>query len=78
MVVQQKTHRPVQFELTADLRATLLSYLERRSGSITDHLFPSRIDYPKHMNARQGLVWFTGGSLRLVCGAVRMAHTRCV
>src|SRR3990167_4312334 len=43
IVIQQKTSRPVQFELTSDVRATLLSWLERRCGSITDYLFPSRI-----------------------------------
>ena len=29
-VIQQKTGRPVQFELTGDVRASLLSWLERR------------------------------------------------
>jgi integrase len=29
-VIQQKTGRPVQFELTADVRASLLAWLERR------------------------------------------------
>ena len=53
IVLQQKTSRPVQFELTADVRATLLSWLERRCGSITDYLFPSRIDHAGHMSTRQ-------------------------
>ena len=52
-VIQQKTRRPVQFELTADVRASLLSWLERRGGSITDFLFPSRIDHAGHMSTRQ-------------------------
>jgi hypothetical protein len=30
MVVQQKTGWPVQFEITADARASLLAWLERR------------------------------------------------
>jgi hypothetical protein len=33
IVVQQKTGRPVQFELTADVRASLLAWLERRGGN---------------------------------------------
>lgn len=37
IVVQQKTGRPVQFELTADVRASLLTWLERRSGTIDDY-----------------------------------------
>lgn len=46
MVVQQKTARPVQFEITADTRSSLLAWLERRGGSIDDYAFPSRIDPP--------------------------------
>ncbi len=53
IVIQQKTRRPVQFELTSDVRASLLSWLERRGGSIIDHLFPSRIDHSNHMSTRQ-------------------------
>lgn len=52
-VIQQKTNRPVQFELTADVRATLLAWLERRSGSTSDYLFPSRVDPAGHMSTRQ-------------------------
>ncbi len=43
-IVQQRTSRPVQFELPADVRATLLSWMERRRGSVTDYFFPGRID----------------------------------
>lgn len=48
-VIQQKTNRPVQFELTADVRAKLLAWLERRGGSTVDYLFPSRVDHAGHM-----------------------------
>ena len=44
-VVQQKTSRPVQFELMADARASLLKWLERRGGSLEDFAFPSRTDH---------------------------------
>ena len=53
IVIQQKTRRPVQFELASDVRASLLSWLERRGGSTVDHLFPSRIDHSNHMSTRQ-------------------------
>ena len=53
IVIQQKTRRPVQFELTSDVRSSLLSWLERRGGSNVDHLFPSRIDHSNHMSTRQ-------------------------
>ncbi len=53
LVVQQKTGRPVQFELMADARASLLAWLERRGGTIDDYAFPSRIDHSSHMSTRQ-------------------------
>ncbi|MBB3773040.1 site-specific recombinase XerC [Angulomicrobium tetraedrale] len=53
MVVQQKTGRPVQFEITADTRASLLAWLERRGGSIDDYAFPSRVDHEGHLSTRQ-------------------------
>lgn len=68
IVVQQKTGRPVQFELTADVRTSLLTWLERRGGSLPDYLFPSRIDHAKPMSTRQyaRLVdeWVTAVGLR--------------
>jgi hypothetical protein len=53
MVVQQKTGRPVQFELTSDVRVSLLAWLERRGGTVDDHAFPSRINHAHHMSTRQ-------------------------
>lgn len=53
IVIQQKTGRPVQFELTADVRASLSSWLERRCGTVADYIFPSRIDRSNHMSTRQ-------------------------
>jgi len=53
MVIQQKTARPVQFEITADTRASLLSWLERRGGSIDDFAFPSRVNPEGHLSTRQ-------------------------
>lgn len=52
-VVQQKTGKPVQFELTSDVRTTLFAWLERRGGSIAEFLFPSRVDLTGHMSTRQ-------------------------
>lgn len=53
IVIQQKTGRPVQFELTADVRASLLAWLERRGGTINDDTFPSRVDHTDHLSTRQ-------------------------
>jgi site-specific recombinase XerC len=68
IIVQQKTGRPVQFELKDDARASLLAWLERRGGTIDDYAFPSRIDHAEHISTRQyaRLVdeWVTGIGLR--------------
>jgi integrase len=53
IVVQQKTGRPVQFEITSDVRASLLAWLERRGGTVEDYAFPIRIDHAHHMSTRQ-------------------------
>lgn len=53
MVIQQKTGRPVQFEITSDTRASLLAWLERRGGSVDDFVIPSRIHRDDHLSTRQ-------------------------
>ena len=68
VVVQQKTGRPVQFELSTDARGSLLSWLERRGGALDQYAFPSRIDHSEHISTRQyaRLVdeWVTAVGLR--------------
>lgn len=53
MVIQQKTRRPVQFELLEPVRTSLLAWLERRGGSIDDFAFPSRTQHDRPMSTRQ-------------------------
>jgi hypothetical protein len=53
MVIQQKTGRPAQFEITADARASLLAWLERRGGTIDDYAFPSCVGHSGHLSTRQ-------------------------
>lgn len=53
VVVQQKTKRPVQFEIVEPARKTLLAWLERRGVTLNDFIFPSRNDYMKHMSTTQ-------------------------
>ena len=68
IVLQQKTGRPVQFELKEDARSSLLAWLERRGGTIDDYAFPSGVDHADHISTRQyaRLVdeWVTGIGLR--------------
>lgn len=53
IVMQQKSGRPVQFELFPDARASLLAWLERRGGTLDDYVFPSRVDRYGHLSTRQ-------------------------
>ena len=52
-VIQQKTGRPVQFEIMSEARKSVTGWLERRRGNIYDFLFPSRVDYSGHLSTRQ-------------------------
>ena len=52
IVMQQKTSRPVQFELLPDARGSLLAWLERRGGTVNDYVFPSRVDPNGHLSTR--------------------------
>ena len=64
IVIQQKTGKPVQFELLEPARASILAWLECRGGTLDDYVFPSRIDHADHVSTRQyaRLVdeWVTG------------------
>ena len=53
IVIQQKTGRPVQFEITGDVRASLLAWLERRGGTVEEYAFPSRSDHARQRSTRQ-------------------------
>lgn len=53
MVVQQKTGKPVQFELMEHARASLLTWLELRGGGVEEYVFPSRVDREAHLSTRQ-------------------------
>ncbi|TXM98854.1 tyrosine-type recombinase/integrase [Methylobacterium sp. WL64] len=68
ITVQQKTGRPVQFELLEPARTSILAWLESRGGALDDYAFPSRTDHAKHISTRQyaRLVdeWVTGIGLR--------------
>jgi integrase len=68
IVIQQKTGRPVQFELTSDVRSSLATWLQRRGGAADDYVFPSRLDHSRPMSTRQyaRLVdeWVTAAGLR--------------
>src|SRR5512145_74512 len=43
VVMQQKTQRPVQFEITEQTRAAVARWIERRRLQAEEFLFPSRL-----------------------------------
>ena len=53
IVVQQKTGRPVQFEITEQTRQSIARWLERRPCYGGDWLFPSRLWPGQHLSTRQ-------------------------
>lgn len=53
VIVQQKTGRPVPFEITEPAREALGSWLEQRGASSDDWLFPSRSRAGWHIGTRQ-------------------------
>jgi len=53
VIVQQKTGRPVQFELTGQTREAIRAWVEQRSLDTGVHLFPSRVHDRPHLSTRQ-------------------------
>ncbi|WP_234194246.1 tyrosine-type recombinase/integrase [Pseudacidovorax sp. NFM-22] len=53
VVMQQKTRRPVQFEMTAATREALQSWIKARCLRSEDFLFPSRLHRSPHLGTRQ-------------------------
>ena len=53
MVMQRKTDRPVQFEITEQTRDSLLSWIRTTELSSDSYLFPSRINKTTHISTRQ-------------------------
>jgi integrase len=53
IVMQQKTQRPVQFEITEQTRDALVVWIRRGSLRMDDFLFPSRLHGSPHICTRQ-------------------------
>jgi integrase len=53
MVVQRKTQRPVQFELTEPTRAAVAPWIEKAKLKPEQCLFPSRLSNSPHVSTRQ-------------------------
>jgi integrase len=53
MVVQRKTQRPVQFELTEPTRSAVAAWIEKVHLNPEQYLFPSRLASSPHVSTRQ-------------------------
>jgi integrase len=53
IILQQKTRRPVQFEITEQTRDSLANWVSRAQLKAYEYLFPSRIHDSPHLSTRQ-------------------------
>lgn len=53
MVVQRKTQRPVQFELTEPTRTAVAAWITKANLKPEQYLFPSRVARSPHVSTRQ-------------------------
>ena len=53
IVMQQKTQRPVQFEITAGTREAVQKWIKQAGLKSEDFLFPSRVHEASHLGTRQ-------------------------
>ncbi len=75
--------RPVQFEITADVRASLLGWNAEAEllKTFDDYVFPSRVDHSGHLSTRQygRLVdeWATGNlrAIQILLGHTKIENT---
>src|SRR5205807_1817799 len=52
-IIQRKTGRPVQFEITEQTRAAIRDWLTHAAARKSEHLFPSRFRDQAHISTRQ-------------------------
>jgi integrase len=53
MIMQQKTGRPVQFEITKNTREAISDWVKQLNRSKSEYLFPSRNTHSPHLSTRQ-------------------------
>ena len=76
VILQRKTGRPVQFEVTEQARRSIAAWLEYKGLAHDDWLFPSRMKRSCHLSTRQyaRLVEKWVSLLRLGSGRIRHAQ----
>ena len=80
-IIQRKTGRPVQFEITEQTRASLQDWLNARPADRGPYVFPSRVHNQPHLTARQyarivhrwieGAGWTAAPTARIRCAGPR-------
>ena len=53
IILQQKTHRPVQFEITSSTRDSMAAWIKDAQLRSDSYLFPSRLHTSEHLSTRQ-------------------------
>ena len=53
IVMQQKTHQPVQFEITGQTRKAVSTWIQHADLMSDDYLFKSRLKASQHLSTRQ-------------------------
>ena len=53
MIMQQKTQRPVQFEISEQIRESVWARIQKIDRRADDYLFPSRFQGSPHVSTRQ-------------------------
>jgi integrase len=53
IIMQQKTHQPVQFEITEHTRETITNWIQNSQLKLDDFLFKSRFKSSPHISTRQ-------------------------
>jgi integrase len=75
IVMQQKTQRPVQFEITEPTRDAVAAWIAFAGLRPEDHLFPSRIHDSRHLSTRQ-YARIVGSWVRSDrAGSIKLWHT---
>lgn len=77
IIMQQKTHRPVQFEITEPTRKSVYAWIRHAALKTEDYLFPSRLRLSpicRHDNTRESL---KRGSPKSAWTPALMVLTRC-
>jgi integrase len=78
-VLQQKTQRPVQFEITASTREAVEAWIKAAALRGDDYLFPSRLHASPHLGTRQYARIVDGWAVQLLLGHTKLEITvRCL